>query len=209
LDNLGAAAILAEHGLPATFFLPTALVGTNHVFPWDRALPPLKNLSWSDVREMAAMGFEFGSHTVNHVDLGSVPLDVVRREVADSKRTLEDQLQRPIRWLAYPFGQRCNIRPAVVPLLQQAGYEACWAGHGGFIPAGCRDFILPREAVPYFGSVLNLELHLTGCLDWFYATKRRLASSFIPLQAGDPPHQYAFVKDGTIPASCSACVFEQ
>src|SRR5205807_9682080 len=40
-DNLQAARVLAEHGLPATFFLPTGFVGTDHVFPWDRRLPPL------------------------------------------------------------------------------------------------------------------------------------------------------------------------
>ena len=34
-DNLFAARVLAEHGLPATFFIPTKYVGTDQVFPWD------------------------------------------------------------------------------------------------------------------------------------------------------------------------------
>jgi hypothetical protein len=33
---------------------------------------------------------------------------------------------------------------------------------------------LAREAVPYFRSILHLELHLRGCLDWLYGVKRRL-----------------------------------
>jgi hypothetical protein len=61
-----------------------------------------------------------------------------------------------------------------VPLIQQAGYEACFSAHGGFLCAGQQDFVLPREAVPYFRSLLHLELHLTGCLHWMYALRRRL-----------------------------------
>jgi hypothetical protein len=120
---------------------------------------------------MAGMGFEFGSHTESHVDLGSVPLEIAKQEIQGSKRVLEDRLQRPLRWLAYPFGQARNFRAAIVPLLQEAGYEACWSGYGGFINAVSAEFVLPREPVPQFSSVLNLELHLTGCLDWIYAMK--------------------------------------
>ncbi len=33
--------------------------------------------------------------------------------------------------------------------------------------------VLPRVPVPDFHSLLHLELHLRGCLDWYYALKRR------------------------------------
>ena len=36
-DNLPAARVLAEFGLPATFFVPTGYVGTEGAFPWDGA----------------------------------------------------------------------------------------------------------------------------------------------------------------------------
>lgn len=197
-DNLDAARTLAAHGLPATFFIPTAFVGTDHVFPWDRGLPRLPNLSWGDVREIVRMGFDIGSHTVTHADLGSIALADARREVSESKRVLEEQLQRPVRWIAYPFGHGCNLRPEVVPIIQEAGYEACFSAHCGFISAGRRDFVLPREAVPPFPSVLNLELHLRGCLDWMYALKRRFTAAGrvnpTPRPAlepcfGPPPHR--------------------
>jgi peptidoglycan/xylan/chitin deacetylase (PgdA/CDA1 family) len=173
-DNLPAARVLAEHGLPATFFIPTAFLGTDHVFTWDRGLPPMPNLSWDDVREMVRLGFDIGSHTVTHADLGLATTAEVQREVTESKRVLEEQLQQPVRWIAYPFGQRTNLRADLVPLIQEAGYEACFSAYGGFICAGQTEFVLPREAVPYFRSVLHLELHLTGCLHWMYALRRRL-----------------------------------
>jgi peptidoglycan/xylan/chitin deacetylase (PgdA/CDA1 family) len=173
-DNLHAAGVLARHSLPATFFVPTAFLGTGHVYAWDRHLPRMPNLTWDDVHEMAAMGFEIGSHTVTHANLGRVPLDQARQEITDSKKALEQRLARPVRWLAYPFGGPRDLRPEVLALLDQAGYEGCLSAFGGFVYPGCDPRVLPRTPVPPFRSIWNLELHLTGCLDWVYAVKRRL-----------------------------------
>jgi peptidoglycan/xylan/chitin deacetylase (PgdA/CDA1 family) len=172
-DNLYAARVLAEHRLPATFFIPTKFIGTDHVFPWDVGLRPMANLRWGEIKEMQQMGHEIGSHTVSHPDLGVLGLTETRRELADSKKTLEDTLQRPVRWLAYPFGGRNNFRPEYLPLAQELGYEACFSALSGFIQPHMRGQILPREAMPYFRSLTNLELHLSGCLDWFYQVRRR------------------------------------
>lgn len=91
-DNLFAARVLAEYGLPAAFFLPTAFVGTDRSFPWDRRLPPMPNLTWEDVREMVRLGHEIGSHTANHPNLGTVSASEARAELFDSKAVLEQQL---------------------------------------------------------------------------------------------------------------------
>src|SRR5262245_55023117 len=80
-DNLDAARTLADYRLPATFFVPTAFVGTCRSFDWDRHLPPLSNLTWDQLREMAAMGFEIGSHTVNHPNMGAVSPEGARHEL--------------------------------------------------------------------------------------------------------------------------------
>ena len=173
-DNLAAARVLAQFKLPATFFIPTKYVGTDHVFPWDVGLARMANLDLATTsREMQQLGHEIGSHTVSHPDLGVIPEKKARHELFDSKKTLEDRLQRPVRWFAYPFGGRDNFRPEYLPLAQEMGYEACFSALSGFIQPQTRG-ILPREAMPYFRSLLNLELHLSGCLDWFYRAKRRV-----------------------------------
>jgi peptidoglycan/xylan/chitin deacetylase (PgdA/CDA1 family) len=187
-DNLLAARVLAEHKLPACFFIPTAFPGTDHVFAWDRGLPlggqglggepgaeagRLANLSWEEIREMAAMGHEIGSHTVHHVNMAEVSLEEARLELALSKKTLEDQLGRPARWFAYPYGSRVTFPEERLPLVYEVGYSGCFSGYGGFVYPGMKGRILPREPVPCFRSLLNLELHLTGCLHWVYALKRK------------------------------------
>jgi peptidoglycan/xylan/chitin deacetylase (PgdA/CDA1 family) len=172
-DNLFAARVLAEHSLPATFFIPTKYIGTDYQFPWDIDLPRMANLTWEDIDEMQRLGHDIGSHTVSHPDLGMIGTAEARAEMADSKKTLEDRLQRPVRWFAYPFGGPSNFRPEYWPFAQELGYEACFSAVNGFIRSHHRGQILPREAMPYFRSLSHLELYLSGCLDWLYHIKRR------------------------------------
>jgi peptidoglycan/xylan/chitin deacetylase (PgdA/CDA1 family) len=173
-DNLFAARVLADHGLPACFFVPSQLVGTNHVFEWDRNLKRMPNLSWDEVREIARLGFDIGSHTLTHPDLTCISRDHARSEIVDSRKHIEDQIGLPVRWFAYPFGGEDKFRSDLIPFVEEAGYEACFSGHGGFIHEGQHGTVLPREAVPCFSSLLNLELHLRGCLQWMYALKRQV-----------------------------------
>jgi peptidoglycan/xylan/chitin deacetylase (PgdA/CDA1 family) len=172
-DNLFAARLLAEHGLPATFFIPTAYIGTDRVFDWDRGLPRLPNLTWDDVREIARLGHEIASHSVSHADLGTVGLEQARQEIFESRTIIQEQVGQPARWFAYPFGGRHHLCPEYVPLIQEAGYEGAFSAFGGFIEPGMDDRILPREAVPWFRSVGHLEMFLAGCLHWLYALKGR------------------------------------
>lgn len=176
-DNLDAARVLADHGLPACFFVPTRFVGTDHVFDWDRSLKRMPNLTWDEVREMAALGHEIGSHTVNHADFGVVGPDEARRELVDSRKELENRLGQRVRFFAYPYGGVKNFRPEYLKLVQEAGYDACFSGFGGFIDSTMFGQVLPREPVPCFRSLVNLELHLAGCLDWFYRLKRKMGLS--------------------------------
>jgi peptidoglycan/xylan/chitin deacetylase (PgdA/CDA1 family) len=173
-DNLFAARVLAEHGLPATFFVPTRFVGTSHVFPWDAHLKPMANLTWDEVREMVHLGHDIGSHTASHPDMARISEEETRSELSESKAVLEDRLQRPVSFFAYPFGGREHFVPQRLPLVLEAGYRACFSAINGKIGPGMRGTILPREGIPYFRSLLNLELHLTGCLDWVYALKNKV-----------------------------------
>ena len=176
-DNLAAARMLADYGLPATFFIPTAFVGTDHVFPWDRGLKRLPNLTWEEVHQMHKLGFEIGSHTITHPNLGTISADQVCQELVESKVVLEERLGSRVRWCAYPFGGVENFRADCLPLLRQAGYEAGFSGYGGFISPGMDTAILPRIPVPSFSSNLLLEVYLSGCLRWYHALKRRLGLS--------------------------------
>jgi peptidoglycan/xylan/chitin deacetylase (PgdA/CDA1 family) len=171
-DNYFAAKVLAEHGLPATFFVPTKYIGTDHVFDWDKGLKQMPNLTWDDVKEMQSIGHEIGSHSVTHPDFGVIDIDQAQVEMADSKVELENRLGHPVRFFAYPYGGKLNFRPEYNRIAREVGYDACFSAYGGTIQSHMRGHILPREAMPYFRSLTHLEVYLSGCLDWIYGFKR-------------------------------------
>ena len=55
-----------------------------------------------------------------------------------------------MRWFAYPYGGVQHFRPGLASYVEEAGYEGCLSGFGGFVYAGSDRRLLPREAVPYF-----------------------------------------------------------
>jgi peptidoglycan/xylan/chitin deacetylase (PgdA/CDA1 family) len=169
-EDLDAARVLAEHGLPACFFLPTAYIGSKS--PFDPSYPHLGNLTVEEVKELVRLGHEVGSHTVTHPDMAHVSLDQAEDELVRSKQILEEYVDRPVRWFAYPFGGPEHFLPRQLSLAFRAGYEGVLSGYGGFVHSGLTGQILPRIPVPCFPSLPNLELHLTGCLQWWYGLKR-------------------------------------
>ena len=79
-------------------------------------------------------------------------------EMRGSKSILEEKLQESVRWFAYPFGGKSDFPLELLPVVEEAGYEGCVSGYGGFIHAGEDRRMLPREPVPSFRSNLFTRL---------------------------------------------------
>lgn len=79
-------------------------------------------MSWDELREMEASGLvDIGSHTCHHYRLKQDlnPL-ILRRELEDSKSTLEKQLGKPVPLFCYPNGDVCDLALQSVPRHYQA-----------------------------------------------------------------------------------------
>jgi peptidoglycan/xylan/chitin deacetylase (PgdA/CDA1 family) len=148
-DNFEVAApILRKLGLPATFFVTTGFIGTPTVVPWDRELPRQPGwMSWDQLRELASQGFDIGSHTDTHVDLGTADEQTARLELETSKRKLHEQLGRPVRLFAYPFGGRNNISESARELVREAGFTCCISCFGGANVSTPNPFDLKRIVI--------------------------------------------------------------
>ena len=77
---------------------------------------------------MSAEGIEFGSHTLNHKLLHEISETEVREEVFESKRQLEELLQKPCKVLAYPAGFFSETAKAAC---REAGHTAAFTTHYG------------------------------------------------------------------------------
>ena len=132
-DNVEVAApILQRLGLPATFFVTTGFIGTDYVPPWDQHLSQQPGwMTWDQVRALRDQRFDIGGHTVHHIDLGAESPEVIRRELAQCRATLQAELGKPATLFAYPFGGRGNISPASLELVREAGFECCVSACGG------------------------------------------------------------------------------
>lgn len=166
-----AAPILAEYGIPATFFVAVDVIGTERVMSWDEHLRGrVPWMSWGQVRELHAHGFEIGSHTLTHPDLGKVRGSQAWQELVESKARLEDALGTKQLLFAYPFGGRQNITEENRGLVRKAGYRCCCSAYGGFVRLGSDPFDLRRIGVNnWFASTeeLDFEIRIAAPWRWF------------------------------------------
>lgn len=111
--------ILREHGLRATVYVATGLIGKPN--PWMAPESGARMMTVPELRELVAAGFEIGAHTVTHPDLSSLGFEDCLREMRDSREALERTLGVEVRTFAYPS---CHYGPAAVEAVQAAGFAA-------------------------------------------------------------------------------------
>ena len=135
-SGLATVPVLNKYGFSASFWI---IAGTGIGWP---------HMDWDEVESVAANPqFEVFSHTMTHpwqpndtlIDwlAGRTPgkgLDRARWEVVESKHVLEEKLQRPVKYLAWPSG---HYNETLIDLAHAAGYEALLTIDSGLnVPGG-------------------------------------------------------------------------
>ncbi len=112
------------------------------------ARPTHRAMSWDQAREMASCELvELGAHTVNHPWLSALSLAEQRLEIVQSKRTLEEQTNHPVRSFAYPYGTSQSYTTETIRTLKEAGFADACSTLRGRIGGRTDRFQLPRLAV--------------------------------------------------------------
>ena len=78
-------------------------------------------MSVDQIKEMAEVGWEVGSHSMSHPDLTALDRQQQLYEIVESRGFLESELDVPVLTFAYPFGE---FDGAVINLAYSAGYIA-------------------------------------------------------------------------------------
>jgi peptidoglycan/xylan/chitin deacetylase (PgdA/CDA1 family)/CelD/BcsL family acetyltransferase involved in cellulose biosynthesis len=81
-------------------------------------------LTWDQIRLMKAKRIDFGGHTVSHPFLSKVAPAQALWEVSECKRRIEEELQQPANYFAYPNGREEDFAAFNKELLRSAGYRA-------------------------------------------------------------------------------------
>jgi peptidoglycan/xylan/chitin deacetylase (PgdA/CDA1 family) len=148
---------LTAAGWTATVFVISGYIGRLNAWDVNLGWIRFRHLDWGRLAELRDAGWEIGSHTARHPDLTRIRGPRLDSELADSKRTLEDGLGRPVRFLSFPFG-RYDDR--VLEAMRRAGYEK-GAGFRLRRP-GDKTLVFERKAYYLFDGRRSLRAKLTG-----------------------------------------------
>jgi peptidoglycan/xylan/chitin deacetylase (PgdA/CDA1 family) len=98
---------------------------------WDTPIGEAEHplLKPSQILEMSHSGLvEFGSHSMRHARLTLMKTSEIQKEVAGSKKALEDFLKKPVLSFAYPYG---SVNEEIKKMTRDAGYTFGIAVNGG------------------------------------------------------------------------------
>lgn len=97
-------------------------------------------MTWDDVDRLDRSLVAIGSHTLTHPVLSRTDPGLMRREIIESKRMLEDRLARPVSYFCYPDG----AYSAEVLELVRLTYRAAVTTRPDFVLPGQDRWLLPR-----------------------------------------------------------------
>lgn len=141
--------ILAAHDFPATVFLVTEFCGKFNDWSGNPpGFPRSRILSWKEIKELQALGIEFGAHTQTHRDLTAIPTSDAKREIACSRASIEDNTGERINLFAYPYGK---FDSSVKSFAEKNYRAACSVKLGKICPAS-NLFMLERIDSYYLSS---------------------------------------------------------
>lgn len=115
--------VLRDLGIKATIFLVPSCIGQVSSKVVAEGEKGREHLSHDEIIEMSRYGIEFGSHTVNHRLLNQISPEEVKYEVEESKKQIENLLQKPCKVFAYPAGFFTETAQRAV---RAAGYIAAF-----------------------------------------------------------------------------------
>ena len=82
---------LRSHGMTATFYVNSAMVGSSSYY-----------MPWTQILQLANAGNEIGSHTLHHIVLSQVSEQIAVDEICGDRKNLIQQGLAPVTSFAYP-----------------------------------------------------------------------------------------------------------
>lgn len=159
MDNYeNAFPVLKEYSFPAAIFMVSGFVGRSNLWDVAAGYPERPLVGWREAEEMVKGGVTIGSHTINHPWLTQLVSDEAKREIEESKKSLEDRIGMPINHFAYPYG---DLNQPVADMVKDAGYVTACSVMTGFNKKDTDPFILKRIGIFGEDSLWRFALKVT------------------------------------------------
>ena len=156
--------VLRTYGFPATVFLPVLYIEDPRMHIRD-----MKHMRWEHVRELAAAGVHFGSHTYVHTKLTGLRWPEIDRELRYSKQIIEEKIGKPVDAFSYPFalpGADRSFTTTFQSRLRTHGYRCGVTTRIGTSNISDNPFLLKRLPINSGDDLPLFVEKLRGSYDW-------------------------------------------
>ncbi len=154
-----AAEMMQQHGFVGTCFVISEFIGRDNAWDYRFGLRKWRHAGESVLQQLLKSGWEIGSHSAVHSYLPALSDQALKRELTDSKRTLQQRFQVEIASISYPFG-RTNKK--ICEMARDVGFSiGVSLGMAQKAAAQCGIMALPRIGVYSFEplSVFAHKIH--------------------------------------------------
>jgi peptidoglycan/xylan/chitin deacetylase (PgdA/CDA1 family) len=159
--------VLNRYGFSATVFLPAGLMG--------QEVNGQACMTWDEVRESAAKGTTFGSHSLAHPKLVDLTPPELEREIRGSKEKIEGELGQGIDSFSYPYAfpeQDDGFLKHYEAFLIKSGYRSGVTTIIGAAAAKDNRYFLKRLPVNAHDDIRFFKAKLEGGYDWLHAFQK-------------------------------------
>jgi peptidoglycan/xylan/chitin deacetylase (PgdA/CDA1 family) len=170
---------LEKRNIPSTLFVVTGRLGQRP--DWanysDEPLTTEKTLSSSQLREISERVL-IGSHTVTHPMLTRLNEIDAKRELMESRKTLEHMLERRVTVFSFPYGDFDNH---LLEWSREAGYERVFTTLPVPVHSESSAFAVGRVPTEPSDWPLEFRLKVSGAYQWLplaFAAKRKVRFLF-------------------------------
>lgn len=146
--------ILQAENVSATVYINTGRISEDNTTrnlsnPDAGHYPGESFLTWGEVIKLQQLGWEIGSHGVEHLDLTQQNSETIKNELISSKLKIESTLQKKCVHFAYTFGKYSS---AIKNAVAHVGYQFAVTGNHAALKNDHDSLALPR---------LNIAMHYT------------------------------------------------
>jgi peptidoglycan/xylan/chitin deacetylase (PgdA/CDA1 family) len=150
--------LMRERAMTGTLFVVADHVDGSNEWDQTKGMVRLELMDARELKEMAASGWEIGSHGCRHVELAKLDENKQRDEIFRSRRQLASLLGISPEFYAYPFG---SYTEPVKGMLREAGYRGAVSMFSKASSVTADRFCL-RRIMPHRGdSVPSFRLKLS------------------------------------------------
>jgi peptidoglycan/xylan/chitin deacetylase (PgdA/CDA1 family) len=167
---------LEKRGIPCTIFVPTGYLGRAPGWTMEAGHPDRRErvMDGARLRAIASEEVVLASHTVSHPDMTGLSEEEARKELVDSRRTLEEITGEKVTLFSFPHGA---LNRNLIAWAQEAGYERVFTITP--LPALQADdeYVTGRVSVSPLDRPLEFRLKALGMYRWLPMAsdlKRRL-----------------------------------